>query len=142
METNLIDFLTKQRVGSFATILKDGSPHSAALHFSHQNEPFELYFSTDNTSLKVQDLLDGKTSKASFVVGFSEEEWITVQMDGEVSVVADEEELKKIHKIHYAKITQAEKYKDDPSTLFLKFNPKWWRYSDYNTDPPIILQSK
>lgn len=142
MDKKILDFLAKHRVCSLTTLLRDGSPHAAALHYSHRNDPLELYSSTENTSLKTQSLLDGKSTKASVVIGFSEEEWITFQMDGEVKAIFDSEELKRVHSIHYAKIPDAEQYKNDLATIFLKFIPKWWRYTDYNTDPPAILASE
>ena len=141
MDKKVFDFLKNHRVCSLTMLLRDGSPHAAALHYSHKSDPLELYFSTENTSLKIQALLDGKSTKASVVVGFSEEEWITLQMDGEVKAIFDSGELKRVHVIHYAKIPDAEQYKNDPATIFLKFIPEWWRYTDYNTDPPAILAS-
>ncbi len=86
-------------------------------------------------------LLKGEESKASVVLGFSEEEWITLQMDGEVRAILDKDELEKVHKIHYAKYPDSKKWKDDPSTIFLAFTPNWWRYTDYNTKPPTSLSS-
>lgn len=142
MDQKISDFLTKHRVCSLTTILVDGSPHAAALHYSHKNVPLELYFSTENTSRKCQSLLDGQTVKGSVVAGFSEEEWITLQMDGEVKAIFNTEELKAVQAIHYPKHPNSEKYKDDPATIFLKFTPSWWRYTDYNTKPQTILSSE
>jgi len=142
MDKIILDFLTKERVCSLTTLLKDGSPHGAALHFSHKNNPVELYFSTEKTSIKCEALLEENTVKGSVVVGFSEDEWITLQMDGEVSVISDKDELNAAQKIHYPKHPESEKYKDYPNTIFLKFTPKWWRYTDYNIKPETILSSE
>lgn len=142
MDQKILDFLTKHHVCSFTTLLPNGFPHSAALHYSHTDNPLVLYFSTENTSRKCQGLLDGQTVKGSFVVGFSEEEWITIQMEGDVTAVLDKTELERIQKIHYAKHPNSEKYKDEPETIFLAFTPSWWRYTDYNTNPLTILSSE
>ena len=142
MDTRIIDFLTKHRVCALTTLLPDGSPHSAALHYSHTENPLALYFSTENTSRKCQGLLQGQTVTGSLVIGFSEEEWITLQMDGEVKAISNSEELKNIHEIHYTKHPNSEKYKNEPETIFLTFVPSWWRYTDYNTDPVTILSSE
>ena len=111
------------------------------MHYSHSDKPFELYFSTENTGRKCEALLDGNPTSASVVIGFSEDEWIIVQMDGEVKAVLDPSELKTMQAIHYLKHPDSAKYKDDPSTIFLKFTPKWWRYTDYNYEPATILSS-
>ncbi len=142
MDAKILEFLKSHRVCSLTTLLPDGSPHASALHFSHKGEPLELYFSTENTSRKCQGLLKGEVVKGSVVVGLSEEEWITFQIDGEVQAVLDAEELKKVQEIHYAKHPNSAQYKDDPATIFLKFTPKWWRYSDYNTKPMSVLSSE
>ena len=141
MDNKVLDFLKNNRVCSLTTLLTDGSPHAAALHYSHKESPLTLYFSTENTSRKCQALLDGKPTKGAVVIGLSEEEWITLQMDGEVRAVS-KEELDEVHEIHYAKHPNSEKYKDDPATMFLAFTSSWWRYTDFNTDPVTIISSE
>lgn len=142
MDKKILDFLAKHRVSSLTTLLKDGSPHASALHYSHNENPLEIYFSVDNTSLKCQGLLEGKPSKSSVIIGFSEEEWITLQMDGDVIVISDKEELKTVQDRHYTKHPNSAAFKDVPTTIFLKFTPRWWRYTDYNTNPYAIISSK
>ncbi|OGM21349.1 hypothetical protein A2714_02535 [Candidatus Woesebacteria bacterium RIFCSPHIGHO2_01_FULL_38_9] len=141
MDKRVLEFLGKNRVSVLTTLLKDGTPHGATLHYSHKENPLELYFSTENTSRKCQTLKDGKVGKASVVIGFSEEEWITLQMDGSVQAILDEVELKEVQSIHYPKHPNSEKFKNDPATIFLKFTPTWFRYTDYNTKPPTIISS-
>ena len=53
----------------------------------------------------------------------------------------DKKELAKIHKIHFAKHPEPEKYKDDPATMFLAFKPTWWRYTEYKPEF-FVLSSK
>jgi len=141
MDKKVLDFLGKHRVCTLTTLLEDGSPHSAVMHYSHKNEPLEVYIMTENTSKKVKALLDGKPRKASLVTGFSEEEWITLQMDGEVRAVKDKEELEKIHEVHFEKHPEPKKWKDDPATLFLVFTPTWWRYTEYKPEF-VTIESK
>ena len=142
MNKKILEFLARHRVSSLTTMLPDGTPHAAALHYSHQDAPLELYFSTENTSRKCKGLLKGENVKGSLVIGFSEEEWITLQMDGDVAAITDKDELERVYKVHYAEHPNSEKYKDDPATIFLKFVPTWWRYTDYNTDPLTIISSE
>ncbi|KKQ92357.1 MAG: hypothetical protein UU16_C0003G0015 [Candidatus Woesebacteria bacterium GW2011_GWA2_40_7] len=137
METKVLDFLDKQRVCCLTTLLEDGSPHASAMHFSHSNEPLEIYIQTENTSRKCQALLSGKDIKASIVIGFSEEEFKTLQMDGNIKIV-NPENLNDIHQIHYYKLPDAKKWKDDPATIFLVFKPTWWRYTEYKPEFKVI----
>ena len=97
---------------------------------------------TESTSKKCEALLGGKTLKASFVTGFSDEEWITLQMNGEVRVAKDKKELAKIHKIYFSGNPGPEKYKNDPATIFLVFEPKWYRYTEYKPKFLVISSEK
>ena len=142
MDPKIIEFLDKHRVSCLTTLLKDGSPHGAALHYSHKSGPFEVFFSTDDVSVKCEALLEGGSTKASVVIGFSEEEWITLQMDGTIEIIRVAEEVKMAQEVHYAKHPHSAKFKDDPKTVFLKFTPRWWRLTDYNTDPYTIVGSQ
>lgn len=142
MDQKVLDFITTHRVSVLTVLLPDGSPCSSALHYSHQNEPLTLFFSTENTSRKCKGLLKGESVKGSVVIGFSEEEWLTLQMDGEVRAILDKEELAKVHKVHYPKHPTSEQYKNDSETIFLAFTPNWWRFTDLNTSPYEIISSE
>lgn len=129
MEQKILDFITKDRICVMSVVLADGASHSATVHYSHQPEPLNLYIQTTDGTTKIKPFLDGKVGKASIVIGFTEGEWITLQMRGDMSIISDTEELEIVHKIHYAKFSTAEKY-NDSKTVFLKFVPKWLRFTD------------
>jgi len=140
MDRRVLDFLAKNRVCVLSVLLKDGSPHTAAMHYSHINSPLEIYIQTENTSRKCQALLKGKPIKSSVVVGFSEDEFRTLQLDGNIKIV-NKNKLKNIHDIHYKKHPEAKQWKDDPATVFLIFKPTWWRYTEYKPKF-FVLSSK
>lgn len=133
MDQKALDLLKNSRTCVLSVCLPDGSCHGATMHFSVQENPLVVYIQTENTSMKCQKL----PTKASVVVGFSEETMQTLQMDGEIQRASD---LEEIYKIHYAKNPTAEKYKNDPGTVFLAFTPTWWRYSDYKNE--VFLENK
>jgi general stress protein 26 len=139
MSPPVLDFLAKERVCSLAVILSDGSPHSAAVHYSHQAEPLKIFIQTSNTTTKAQPFLNGETGKASVAVGFSEQDWLTLQMRGTIRTISDPKELDEVYSIHYKKHPDAEQYKG-PNTVFLEFTPTWWRYTDFNTEPETIIE--
>lgn len=141
MDQNVLDFSSKNRVSVATTLLKDGTPHSSALHYSCKEDPLTMYFSTENTSRKCEAMLDGESVKASVVVGFSEEEWLTLQMEGKMRIVP-KDELEAAQKVHYKKHPSSEKWKNDPATVLLEFTPDWWRFTDLNTWPYTIISSE
>jgi general stress protein 26 len=142
MNESIFQFLANHEVCSLTTLLPDGSPHGAALHFSYNTSPVELYFLTKNTSRKTKGLLNGQKGRAAVVVGFSDEESITLQMDGEVAAITVGSEFNDLQRIHLKKHPNQEKYIGNPAYIFLKFMPWWWRYTDYNTKPVTILSSE
>lgn len=142
VDKKLISFIEKHRVSVLTTLLKNGSPHSATMHYSHQKRPLKFFFSTENTSRKCEDLLDGKKTKASMIIGLSEDEMVTLQMDGIIRAIFDPKTLTIAKSVHYPKHPNSQKYENDPATIFLEFSPEWWRFTDYNTDPITIFSSE
>ena len=140
METQILDLLTKERVCVLALPLTGGSPHAATMHYSFVEEPLTFYFQTSNDTEKVK-AIGPETVKAAVVVGFSELDWLTLQMRGTIRTVIDPMDLEAVYKIHYAKQPQAEQYKGLHS-VFLKFTPTWWRFTDFTTEPETIISNQ
>ena len=140
MDSNIIKFLTRERVCVLSITLPDGTPHSATMHYSEEFNPLKLFIQTSNTTTKVQAFLDGEIKRAAVVIGFSEKDWLTLQMRGTIRIVSNPKELETIYKIHYKKHPDAEQYKG-PKTVFLEFTPTWCRYTDFNTNPERIFES-
>ena len=135
-----IHLLTKERVCVLSVVLADGSPHNAVLHYSQQIKPVKLFMQTYPT-VKVRAIREkGGKAKAAIVVGLNEQDFVSLQMRGDIRIVSVPQELKNIYKIHYAKHPKAKQYKNS-NTVFLEFTPTWWRYTDFNTDPETIIES-
>jgi general stress protein 26 len=141
MDQHVLSFLSNHRVSVLTTLLADGSPHAAALHYSHISDPLTLYFTSKRTSRKMQALVSGNVVKAALVIGMSDEEWKTLQMEGEVKLVS-QEEIERIQDIHYRKHPNAQEFKNKPETVFLQFTPTWWRYTDFSTEPLTSFSSE
>ena len=139
MDQKIIDFLDKERIAVLSVIQEDGCPHAASVHFSHDADPFRIYIQTSRTSKKAQPLLEGSISKAAMVVGFSEEEWVTVQMQGDIRILSDQTEADQAYMVHYKKSPDAEKRRG-PDTVILEFVPTWIRYTDFKTNPKTIIE--
>lgn len=128
MDQKVVDFLNSERVAVLATMLADGTPHTSAMHFIYHDSA--LYFSTQPASRKAKDL--SGITKASVTVGFSEKDWITIQLDGTLEKSEFSEEL------HVAKYPEDAKHIGGDA-IFLKFTPIWWRYTDFKTNPPTFI---
>ena len=142
MDKKVLKFLGEQRVCGLSVLLPNGIPHSAAMHFSFIIDPLRLFFSADVEQRKSLQLKKSGSTKSSVVIGFNEEEWKTLQLDGEIRWVRGKRKIESIKKVHYKKNPTSKKFENEPGTIFLEFIPKWWRYTDFNTDPITILSSK
>src|ERR1700741_4967656 len=76
----LFRFLLEGRVSVLSTCTSKGEPHSSGMHYSCAAEPQGLYFSTADRRAKARDCRENP--RASVALGWSETEWMTVQMRG------------------------------------------------------------
>jgi hypothetical protein len=129
MDKEALVYLGQSRVGCLAVAMPDGSLRSSALHYSHTAEPLKILIQTSRDTRKAEAFLNGRVAPASFTVGFSEEEWLTLQLDGTARLLKEEGEIAAFKKIHHAKIVEAAQYvgKD---TIYIEFTPTWHRYTD------------
>ncbi|KND48901.1 MAG: hypothetical protein AB200_00540 [Parcubacteria bacterium C7867-005] len=140
MNTQIQALLDKENVGVLSVLLPDGSPHVSAMHYSYSAEPFRIFVQTALPTNKTWHFeRDGDTVKGAFVVGLSENDWVTLQVRGDVSLVRDPARLEEITKIHYAKFPHAEEYRDS-GNVFLEIVPNWSRYSDFKTKPKTVIR--
>lgn len=139
MDAKIIEFLEKERISVLTTLLEDGSPHSATMVFVFDKNTNEIYFLTDKTSKKCALLRNGTFVRASVVLGFNEQEMVTLQMDGEVKVIAPDL-VEKVRGLYLAKYPDHKRY-DNESSEYLVFKPSWWRYTDFKPVPNYIISS-
>lgn len=142
MDKKVLDFAAKHRVSVLTTILADGKPHSASMHYAASLNPFSFIFLTERDSKKCRHFKEGKKYPASLVVGFSEEEWVQLQMEGEIYFIKGKKELDESWKTYAEKFVGMDKWKDSKEDVLLKFVPKWWKYSEFKPEPPKIISSK
>ncbi|HSW89729.1 MAG TPA: pyridoxamine 5'-phosphate oxidase family protein [Patescibacteria group bacterium] len=141
-DKKIIDFVTKHRISVLTTMLLDGTPHSSTLHYSASFSSFYFIFMTDKESRKNQKLINSGSTPASLVIGFSEEEWVTLQMEGEVRILTKEDQLDEAWRVYSEKFKGSEKYKDLADSVLLKFVPKWWRYTELKPAPAKVISSE
>ncbi|MAZ40703.1 hypothetical protein CL654_01110 [bacterium] len=133
MKKEIENFVKNSRVAVFSVLRKDGNPHGATLHMSSKDDVSEIYFFTEKAYRKSEALLEGGEIPATVVIGFSEHEMKTLQLDGTAQVVG-KEDLLEVQNIHFGKIKEAETYKDEPGMYFIRFIPTWWRYTVWGED--------
>ncbi len=138
MDPRVLNFIKRHRISCLTTMLTDRQPHSATLHYCFDEKTKTFYFLTEESSRKMQEL-SGGSSKSSLVIGFSEEEWVTLQLEGEIEETFDDERNKAIETFRKKFDNDVSKLKDE--NVFLKFTPSWWRYTELKREPPVIISS-
>ncbi len=133
----LLEFLRLHRLAIEASVSGAGAPQAAVVGFAITDQ-FEIVFDTLESTRKAQNLR-GHPKIAFVIGGMVGVDERTVQYEG----VADEPsgaELDRLRKVYYAA------YPDGPSRLswsgliYVRARPTWVRYSDYNRNPPEIVE--
>ena len=132
----LLNFLRQHRLAVQAYVSYDG-PQAAVVGIA-VTDRFEIIFDTLQSTRKAQNLR--RNSRVALVIGgLNAGDERTVQFEGE----ADEPtgaELERLKAVYYTV------YPDGPSRLtwqgltYVRVRPTWVRYSDYNVDPPQIVE--
>lgn len=133
----LLDFLRLHRLAVQASVSAGGAAQAAIVGFAVTDE-FEIVFDTLETTRKAQNLR--QDPRVALVIGG----WVagderTAQYEG----VADEPSGAALERLRAAYYTV---YPDGPSRLswpgliYLRVRPTWVRYSDFNREPPEIVE--
>ncbi len=130
-------FLHKHRIAVLSVLLDSGELHGAALHYAWDEMNGVFVFFTRTGTVKFQALEKGP-KQASLVIGFSDEEFCTIQMRGEARICTNDA----------AKQAYCEKYRHileflrDSNAAFIEFQPTWYRYSDLRQNPAAKISSE
>jgi len=131
------NFITNHRISVLSIVTDEGVPHASTLHYAWDENTDSFIFFTRTDTIKYKTL-GKRASPASLVIGFSEEEFVTLQCHGEAKLIEDESSLEKVY---FAIHPNMREYEKDDASVFLKFSPDWYRYTDYKTEEPIIFES-
>lgn len=130
MQQDILDYLKTQRICVLSVEMMDGSPHAATVHFAHSENPFLLMFQTERQYRKSEPLYGREKSRASVVVGVNESDMKTLQMDGEVRLLR-EDEMEIFKEIYLTKFPKKIKSSSEPNAVMFGFFPTWWRFTDW-----------
>jgi uncharacterized protein YhbP (UPF0306 family) len=137
MNTTVQEYLISKQIGCLAVAIKDGA-HGAAVHYTLSSQG-TFYIQTELKTRKCELLREKGEAPATFVVGFSEEEWKTYQADGTVRLVTTPEERATFAEVR-GKQYPGPNFADDQEVAFLEFTPTWSRFTDSNTKPKTIIE--
>jgi hypothetical protein len=133
----LLKFLRQYRVAVQASVSPAAGPQAAVVGIA-VSDRFEIVFDTLETTRKAQNLR--RNSKVAFVIGgLDAGDERTVQFEGE----ADEPtgtELERLKAVYYSAYPDGPGRVNWPGLIYVRVRPTWIRYSDYNVNPPQIIE--
>lgn len=142
MDPKVKAFLENHRIGVLSVLTSNNLIHSATIHYAASFEPLEFIFLTDKNSKKVEPLATGAKVTASLVIGFSEEEWVTLQMHGTAHMPTKPTKISRAWEVYSVKFVGSEKYKTEKESTLIVFTPTWWRYTKLKPRPGEIISSE
>jgi general stress protein 26 len=133
----LLDFLRGHRLAVEASVSETVAPQAAVVGFAISDQ-FEIVFDTLATTRKAQNLRTNP--KIALVIGgLRAGDERTVQYEG----IADEPsgpELEQLKQVYYTAYPDGPSRLSWPGLIYIRVRPTWIRYSDYNSDPPVIVE--
>jgi general stress protein 26 len=133
----LLEFLREHRLAVQASVSAINGPQAAVVGFA-VTDKFEIVFDTIDSTRKAQNLR--QNSKIALVIGgLVDGDERTVQYEG----IADEPqgaELERLKQVYYIAYPDGPSRLSWPGLIYVRVQPRWIRYSDYNLDPPEIVE--
>jgi len=133
----VLEFMQAHRYAVQASASAMGTPQAAVVGFA-VSDSLEIVFDTLDSSRKAQNLKVNK--RVSLVIGgLIPGDERTVQLDG----IADQpqgSELERLKTVYYKSFPDGSRRLAWPGLTYFRVRPTWLRYSDFNKDPPVIVE--
>jgi general stress protein 26 len=133
----LLEFLRQHTLAVQASVSASNGAQAAVVGFAITDQ-FEIIFDTLESTRKVQNLR--RNPRIALVIGgLVKGDERTVQYEG----IADEpegSELERLKQVYYVAFPDGPSRLSWPGLTYVRVRPTWIRYSDYNVDPPQIVE--
>lgn len=139
----LVAFMRANPLATVATVSDDGAPQAALVGVA-VSDRLELVFDTLDTSRKFQNIVRGSRVAVAFgtagpyAAGKHDER--CVQYEGIADVPTGEELARVREEIYFARFPDGRSRTAWPKIAYVRVRPSWIRFSDYNADPPEIVE--
>jgi uncharacterized protein YhbP (UPF0306 family) len=126
--TAVISYIESNRILVLAVQMPDGSPHAATVHYAYDAARNLFIFETYREYRKMEAFASTGTTRASLVIGSSESDMRTLQIDGTARLLNDSDE----GVVLYMKTFPEKQGKYEAQKLvFFACTPTWWRFTDW-----------
>ena len=133
----LLTFLRSRRYAVQSSLHPDGAPQSAIVGIAVSDQ-FEIVFDTLGSSRKGLNLRH--RPEIAFVIGSLEgTDERTVQFEGRADEPTGPERAR-LTELYFGVFPDGRERQQWPGLTYFRATPRWLRYSDYNVDPPLIVE--
>jgi general stress protein 26 len=133
----LFDFMRSEKYAVQSSVSPNGVPQAAVVGIA-VSDCFEIVFDTLASSRKAANLRANPA--VAFVIGGTRDgDERTVQYEG----TADEPtgaELERLQRVYFAQFPDGRLRQSWPGLIYVRVKPTWIRYSNFNTQPPEIVE--
>ncbi|MFI5263178.1 MAG: pyridoxamine 5'-phosphate oxidase family protein [Candidatus Kapaibacterium sp.] len=131
----LYDFLSSHKLAVISSLSPDNFPQSALIGFAVASD-LRIIFDTVTDSRKYHNLTANPST--SLVIGWKDEQ--TIQLEGK-AYIPEGDELEELKKVYYRAYPDGwDRAATWPNLTYFCVKPTWLRYSNFNTDPPQIME--
>jgi general stress protein 26 len=131
IEKEIIEYLTKKQFITLATCSSKGVPITHPI--AHVTDGSTIYFVTDKTTRKVQNMIENKNVAYSTFDEIDEINQIkSIQMEGQASIISEGAEYQKVWDKIVKKFPFMEKMPPNPNNVIVKITPIKCHFSDYS----------
>lgn len=133
----LFAFLRSHSLAVQASVSPSNTPQAAVVGIVVTDE-LEVFFDTLNTTRKAFNL--HRNPRIAFVIGgLMPGDERTVQYEG-VSDAPIGAELERLKELYFSRFPDGRERQTWPGLIYVRARPSWIRYSDYNRNPPEIVE--
>lgn len=133
----LLAFMRSERYAVQASVSALGRPQAAVVGIA-VSDAFELVFDTLDSTRKAVNLR--ANPGVAFVIGGTDEgDERTVQYEG-MADVPEGAERERLQRIYFDRFPDGKARQAWPGLIYVRVKPAWIRYSNYNTQPPEIVE--
>jgi hypothetical protein len=134
---DVLQFLREHRLAVQASVAPAIAPQAAVVGFAVSDD-FEIVFDTLDHTRKAQNLR--RNPRIALVIGgLTGGDERSVQYEG----IADEPqgaELQRLKELYFDRFPDGPARQHWQGLIYIRARPTWLRYSDYNSNPPKIVE--
>lgn len=133
----LLEFMRSEKYAVQASVSAGAAPQAAVVGIAVTDD-LEIVFDTLASSRKAPNLR-ANPAIALVIGGTRDGDERTVQYEG----TADEPggaELERLLSVYYSRFPEGPQRRSWPGLIYVRVKPTWIRYSNFNTNPPEIIE--